>query len=93
QNEEGIIECEDERSSSEPEDNQEQTELCDLCQWDTCPSQDYSSADHDDEEASERVSLRLYAHFCFDLWQDEEGMIESEDERSSSEPEDNQEQV
>ena len=29
----------------------------------------------------------------FDLWQDEEEMIESEDERSSSESEDNQEQV
>ena len=29
----------------------------------------------------------------FDFWQDEEGMIESEDGRSSSEPEDNQEQV
>ena len=29
----------------------------------------------------------------FDLWQDEEGMIESEDERLSSEPEDNQKQV
>ena len=29
----------------------------------------------------------------FDLWQDEEGMIESEDETLSSEPEDNQEQV
>ena len=29
----------------------------------------------------------------FDLWQDEERMIESEDGRSSSEPEDNQEQV
>ena len=30
-----------------------------LCVW----QQDDSSADHDDEEASERVSLRLYAHF------------------------------
>ena len=29
----------------------------------------------------------------FDLWQDEEEMFESEDERWSSEPEDNQEQV
>ena len=29
----------------------------------------------------------------FDLWQDEEEMIEFEDERSSSEAEDNQEQV
>ena len=29
----------------------------------------------------------------FDLWQDEEEMIESEDERSSSESEDNQERV
>ena len=29
----------------------------------------------------------------FDLWQDEEEMIESDDERSSSEPEDYQEQV
>lgn len=28
-----------------------------------------------------------------DFWQGEEGMIESEDERSSSEAEDNQEQV
>ena len=30
-----------------------------LCVW----QQDDSSADHDDEEASERVSLLLYAHF------------------------------
>ena len=31
--------------------------------------------------------------WVFDLWQDEEEMIESEDERWSSESEDNQEQV
>ena len=30
-----------------------------LCVW----QQDDSSADHDDEEASERVSSLLYAHF------------------------------
>ena len=30
-----------------------------LCVW----QQDDSSAEHDDEEASERVSLLLYAHF------------------------------
>ena len=30
-----------------------------LCVW----QQDDSSAEHDDEEASERVSLLLYVHF------------------------------
>lgn len=35
------------------------------CVW----QQDYSSAEHDDEEASKRVSLLLYAHFVsFVYW-------------------------